>query len=174
MRTVLWAAAALTTAVVLVSGCRKAAEPVEGTGRDKVAPADSDSGTEYYCPMHPRVVRDNKEKCPICSMPLSERKKGEEDLPPPPGGTAEEEEAVIREIIGKLATPADRLVAAGQKYCPVTGERLGSMGVPVRLDVKGRPVFVCCKGCKEEAEADPDRAVKLADAFLAGKVPQKN
>src|SRR5580704_10170900 len=33
---------------------------------------------EYYCPMHPTVVRDNnKEKCPICFMPLSKRKKGE-------------------------------------------------------------------------------------------------
>src|SRR5262249_31186238 len=41
---------------------------------------------EYFCPMHPTVVRDNpKEKCPICFMPLSKRKKGEaagEALPP--------------------------------------------------------------------------------------------
>lgn len=41
---------------------------------------------EYFCPMHPAVVRDNpKEKCPICFMPLSKRKKGEakdEALPP--------------------------------------------------------------------------------------------
>src|SRR5436190_15635005 len=27
---------------------------------------------EYFCPMHPSVVRDNdKEKCPICFMPLA-------------------------------------------------------------------------------------------------------
>jgi multidrug efflux pump subunit AcrA (membrane-fusion protein) len=33
---------------------------------------------EWYCPMHPSVVRgDNREKCPICGMPLSKRKKGE-------------------------------------------------------------------------------------------------
>jgi Cu(I)/Ag(I) efflux system membrane fusion protein len=41
---------------------------------------------EYFCPMHPAVIRDNrKEKCPICFMPLSKRKKGEseaEGLPP--------------------------------------------------------------------------------------------
>jgi membrane fusion protein, copper/silver efflux system len=41
---------------------------------------------EYFCPMHPNVIRDNrKEKCPICFMPLSKRKKGEgqpEALPP--------------------------------------------------------------------------------------------
>jgi Cu(I)/Ag(I) efflux system membrane fusion protein len=44
------------------------------------------SDTEYFCPMHPTVIRDNpKEKCPICFMPLSKRKKGdgkEEGLPP--------------------------------------------------------------------------------------------
>ncbi|MBI4564406.1 MAG: efflux RND transporter periplasmic adaptor subunit [Planctomycetes bacterium] len=33
---------------------------------------------EYYCPMHPSVVRpDDKEKCPICGMPLSKRRRGE-------------------------------------------------------------------------------------------------
>src|SRR5262245_61661035 len=37
----------------------------------------AESGFEYFCPMHPSVVRDNpKEKCPICFMPLSKRKKG--------------------------------------------------------------------------------------------------
>ena len=40
------------------------------------------AGIEYYCPMHPSVVRHSLEpdgsipKCPICSMPLSQRKTG--------------------------------------------------------------------------------------------------
>ena len=43
--------------------------------------------TEYRCPMHPTVVRDHPDKCPICNMPLSKRKKGakEEDEALPPG-----------------------------------------------------------------------------------------
>ncbi|HYV37553.1 MAG TPA: efflux RND transporter periplasmic adaptor subunit [Gemmataceae bacterium] len=53
-------------------------------------PADHDhaagSDFEFFCPMHPTVIRDNpKEKCPICFMPLSKRKKGDgtvEALPP--------------------------------------------------------------------------------------------
>jgi Cu(I)/Ag(I) efflux system membrane fusion protein len=35
------------------------------------------SGIEYFCPMHPGVVRDQPGSCPICGMPLSRRKKGE-------------------------------------------------------------------------------------------------
>lgn len=38
---------------------------------------------EWYCPMHPSVVRnDPSEKCPICGMPLSKRKKGEKPKMP--------------------------------------------------------------------------------------------
>jgi membrane fusion protein, copper/silver efflux system len=38
---------------------------------------------EWFCPMHPSVVRnDPNAKCPICGMPLSKRKKGEKaELP---------------------------------------------------------------------------------------------
>ena len=40
------------------------------------------SEIEYYCPMHPSVVRDTPGNCPICGMPLSKRKKGQkEELP---------------------------------------------------------------------------------------------
>ena len=38
----------------------------------------SGSDIEYYCPMHPSVVRDAPGNCPICGMPLSRRKKGEQ------------------------------------------------------------------------------------------------
>jgi len=44
------------------------------------------SNYEYFCPMHPTVIRDiPNQKCPICFMPLSKRQKSEakeEALPP--------------------------------------------------------------------------------------------
>jgi hypothetical protein len=56
--------------------------------------------------------------------------------------------------------------------------RLGEMGEPIRLTVKGKdgtegPVFVCCKGCKRKALADPDKTLakvaELKAAVAAGK-----
>lgn len=39
---------------------------------------------EWYCPMHPTVVRpDPSQNCPICGMPLSKRRKGEKVQMPP-------------------------------------------------------------------------------------------
>lgn len=55
----------------LVARYEKYTRPVAGA-------AGQDHDHEYFCPMHPTVVRDNnKDKCPICFMPLSKRKKGE-------------------------------------------------------------------------------------------------
>lgn len=48
--------------------------------RPAVAPdslAHSDKATiEYYCSMHPHVIRTEPGNCPICGMPLSKREKG--------------------------------------------------------------------------------------------------
>lgn len=41
---------------------------------------------EWFCPMHPTIIRsDDQQKCPICGMPLSKRKRGGAD-PALPGG----------------------------------------------------------------------------------------
>jgi Cu(I)/Ag(I) efflux system membrane fusion protein len=40
------------------------------------------SDVEYFCPMHPNVVRGDPGNCPICGMPLSKRKKGEKEVLP--------------------------------------------------------------------------------------------
>jgi Cu(I)/Ag(I) efflux system membrane fusion protein len=51
----------------------------------------------------------------------------------------------------------DRLLAARQKTCPVKGEPLDAMGGPVRVEVAGRVVFVCCKACVKPLRKDPEK-----------------
>jgi membrane fusion protein, copper/silver efflux system len=70
---------------------------------------------EWFCPMHPSVVRnDPNAKCPICGMPLSKRKKGEKaELPPG--------------VLGRLQLSTTRIRQAGVAteevgYKPLTRE----------------------------------------------------
>ena len=51
----------------------------------------------------------------------------------------------------------DRALAEKQKVCPVSGERLGAMGKPVKITVKGQTVFLCCAGCENAIKKDPDK-----------------
>ena len=44
-------------------------------------------------------------------------------------------------------TGAELLLARAQRICPVTGQDLGSMGGPIRTEIEGRTVFLCCRGC---------------------------
>ena len=51
---------------------------------------------------------------------------------------------------------ADRKSAEKQHFCPVSGEMLGLMGLPIKVTIKGRDVWLCCESCKEKLLADPD------------------
>ena len=65
-------------------------------------------------------------------------------------------------------SPHDRALVEAQEWCVINSdERLGSMGPPLKLDIKGRPVFVCCKGCKRKAEADPDKTLAKVEELKA-------
>ncbi len=58
--------------------------------------------------------------------------------------------------LGALSPP-DRALVLAQKTCPVTKKPLGSMGSPVRVEVNGQVVFVCCSGCTGALEASPEK-----------------
>ena len=46
----------------------------------------------------------------------------------------------------------------------MTGTALGSMGVPVKITLRGRPVYLCCPGCVGKAKRDPDGMLKKLEA----------
>lgn len=50
--------------------------------------------------------------------------------------------------------------------CPVSGEKLGSMGDPISQRVEGREVKLCCKGCISKLEADPAKFIAVLDKAI--------
>jgi Cu(I)/Ag(I) efflux system membrane fusion protein len=50
----------------------------------------------------------------------------------------------------------DRQQALQQRWCPVTGKPLGSMGVPYKITLRDQTVWLCCKGCVSKAKRSPD------------------
>src|SRR5205823_7424511 len=86
----------------LVARYEKAHRPAD-------APGEATGDVEYYCPMHPAIVRDNnKEKCPICFMPLSKRTKGEAGEEALPAGT-----------VARVQLSPYRVVLAGVRTSPI-------------------------------------------------------
>jgi hypothetical protein len=53
--------------------------------------------------------------------------------------------------------PEDAASAQRQHICPVSGEMLGAMGPPKKIDVSGRQVWICCDDCQDKLLADPDK-----------------
>lgn len=51
-----------------------------------------------------------------------------------------------------------------QQLCPVTGAKLGSMGEPVAVVIGGQTVYVCCTGCVEKVEQDPEKYLRTSRA----------
>lgn len=72
------------------------------------------------------------------------------------------------------ATPAvvnrPPAAAPSQRYCPVTGAELGSMGPPVPVNVSGRTVYVCCAGCVDKLKRDSHRYLQVGDPRLSDRV----
>lgn len=54
------------------------------------------------------------------------------------------------------STLADAAAIGAQKLCPVMDEPLGGMGAPLKVDVNGKAVFICCEGCAKKLAASPD------------------
>lgn len=82
-----------------------------------------------------------------------------------PGASAKEKK--IEAARAKLSA-ADRALVEAQDYCPVMPkQKLGSMGVPHKMMIKGQPVFLCCESCKGTAEDEPDETLKAVAQLKA-------
>jgi Cu(I)/Ag(I) efflux system membrane fusion protein len=87
-----------------------------------------------------------------------------------PASTTEEPSPEDLENLAKLPEE-DRQLARQQRICPITGDPLGSMGVPPKIMLRGRPVFLCCKGCAGAAKKAPEETLKKVDRSRSTKSP---
>ncbi|MAE28699.1 MAG: hypothetical protein CMJ87_06905 [Planctomycetes bacterium] len=53
--------------------------------------------------------------------------------------------------------------------CPISKEKLGSMGKPIDLVVEGRLVRLCCKGCIKALTKNPASAIAQVDAAVIAR-----
>ena len=75
---------------------------------------------------------------------------------------------VVGAGVGRTGTHSLKL-ALEQKICPLSGEPLGSMGVPIKVESKGHTLFICCAGCEGPVKKDPEKYL----AKLKGKKSEK-
>jgi YHS domain-containing protein len=66
----------------------------------------------------------------------------------------------------------DQLLAAVQQICPVTGNKLGEHGTPVKVKIGKEEVFLCCKSCvKGKVEAKHWATIHSNFAKAQGSCP---
>jgi hypothetical protein len=58
---------------------------------------------------------------------------------------------------GRTEEVAVSATASVKGTCPVTGKPLGSMGPPVTINVAGRSIVLCCKGCEDAVRQSPEK-----------------
>lgn len=77
--------------------------------------------------------------------------------------TDSHDDGKISEALASLS-PEDQTLAKKQRLCPITDMLLGLMGPPLKVNVKGTPVFICCKGCQDRLLKAPKKALeKIAE-----------
>jgi YHS domain-containing protein len=97
--------------------------------------------------------------CLISSLMLFAGCQQEPAKAPPTAPKAEDKkpEAMAELASLKELSPEDLALVKKQKVCPVSGEPLGSMDKPYKMTVKGQTIFLCCQGCEEAVQKDPDK-----------------
>lgn len=77
--------------------------------------------------------------------------------------------AAITAALAELSAE-DRKLATEQQFCAVQPQTsLGAMGPPIKMTLKGQPVFLCCEDCAEKARKDPDKTLaKLKELKAKG------
>ena len=169
MRNAMWAALA-STALIVGCGTEEpvtTVPPVTPTPTPATTP-DGPSMKAEIKPSMPEIKDETpkvdapKTETPKVDVPKTETPKV--DAPKVDSKKADASKLTNDEIAEIKKLPAaDQEVAMKQIACPVSGEHLGEMGVPIKVSAEGKDFFICCKSCKKDVDSDPKAVVaKLA------------
>ncbi|MBI4845599.1 MAG: YHS domain-containing protein [Candidatus Omnitrophica bacterium] len=70
-------------------------------------------------------------------------------------------------ITQKTDVVSAEVVEAGNTICPVSGDKVGSMGPNVRYEYKGKIYSFCCEGCVPTFKEDPEKYIKMLEEMTA-------
>jgi len=73
---------------------------------------------------------------------------------------------------GPALSDEDKALVAAQRLCPVTEEDLmadADMGGPVKIDVNGEAVFLCCKACEKKVRGNEEAILAKVAEFKKTK-----
>jgi YHS domain-containing protein len=124
-----------------------------------------------------RMAKEEPEslKAPGDYVQAAKQTVGGEKTEPTSANTTSPNRKLDPKIAEALASlnKEDRDSVDSQKYCAImTDKLLGSMGTPLKVEVNGEPVFLCCKGCKAKALRDADATLATV-AKLRGEHGEK-
>ena len=88
---------------------------------------------------------------------------------------SDDEQKEIDASFTSLSTE-DRKLAELQVICPVSEVRLGTkgMGTPIKVDVKGNSIMICCEGCKSGVLEEPEKYLEILMKYHQGHVNNPN
>ena len=58
---------------------------------------------------------------------------------------------------------AVQAVEVGNKICPVSGNKVGEMGPPIKVEYNGKVYNLCCSMCVKTFKSDPEKYSKVAE-----------
>lgn len=105
-----------------------------------------------------------------CGQPTKQPAAKNLDVAPPAEKEKPDKPSKDDKIAAALAklSPEDRKLAEEQKFCALENKSpLGSMGPPVKIELEGQTVFLCCKGCEKGAKANPDETLAKVEKLKA-------
>ena len=63
----------------------------------------------------------------------------------------------------KPASKATEVLDVGNKICPVSGEKIGTMGEGVAYEYEGKVYHFCCPMCIKDFKKDPQKYIKILE-----------